>query len=162
MNLHRTPWTKGPASYNKSVYYQLIALWILCEAMLGGIIHAFPVIDGRRFFMDAHSRIQFRMEAGETEKAILSIGRYNFSKAAFEQAAEIIRQSINKNGGLVIDEIGPLELRKKGFHPVIRESLKNHTAKLLFVIRENLVGEVTELFELKEYEIITKENLDQL
>ena len=121
-----------------------------------------PVIDGRRFFMDAHSRIQFRMEAGETEKAILSIGRYNFSKAAFEQAAEIIRQSINKNGGLVIDEIGPLELRKKGFHPVIRESLKNHTAKLLFVIRENLVGEVTELFELKEYEIITKENLDQL
>ncbi len=59
-----------------------------------------PVIDGRRFFMDAHSRIQFRMEAGETEKAILSIGRYNFSKAAFEHAAEIIRQSINKNGWL--------------------------------------------------------------
>jgi len=121
-----------------------------------------PVIDGRRFFMDAHSRIQFRMEAGETEKAILSIGRYNFSKAAFEHAAEIIRQSINKNGGLVIDEIGPLELRKKGFHPVIKESLKNHRAKLLFVIRENLVGEVTELFELKQYEIVTKENLDQL
>jgi len=121
-----------------------------------------PVIDGRRFFMDAHSRIQFRMEAGETEKAILSIGRYNFSKAAFEHAAEIIRQSINKNGWLVIDEIGPLELRKKGFHPVIKESLKNHRAKLLFVIRENLVGEVTELFELKQYEIVTKENLDQL
>jgi len=121
-----------------------------------------PVMDGCRFFMDAHSRIQFRMEAGETEKAILSTGRYNFSKAAFEHAAEIIRQSINKNGWLVIDEIGPLELRKKGFHRVIKESLKNHRAKLLFVIRENLVGEVTELFELKQYEIITKENLDQL
>ncbi len=43
MNLQRTPWTKGPASYNKTVYYQLIALWILCEAMLGGIIHAFKI-----------------------------------------------------------------------------------------------------------------------
>ena len=28
---------------NKQVYYRLIALWVLCEAMLGGIIHGFKI-----------------------------------------------------------------------------------------------------------------------
>ena len=28
---------------NKSIYYRLIALWVLCEAMLGGIIHGFKI-----------------------------------------------------------------------------------------------------------------------
>ncbi len=28
------------ASSNQTVYYRLIALWVLCEAMLGGVIHA--------------------------------------------------------------------------------------------------------------------------
>src|SRR5436190_7547202 len=111
--------------------------------------------------MDAHSLIQFRMEAGETEKAILSIGRYNFSKATFEHAAEIIHQSINKNGWLVIDEIGPLELRKKRFHPVIRESLKNH-GKITFCDKRKSCRRSHGAFELKQYQIIAKENPDQL
>jgi hypothetical protein len=28
---------------NKGVYYRLIALWVLCEAMLGGVIHGFKI-----------------------------------------------------------------------------------------------------------------------
>lgn len=28
---------------NKQIYYRLIALWVLCEAMLGGIIHGFRI-----------------------------------------------------------------------------------------------------------------------
>jgi hypothetical protein len=31
------------ATINKQVYYRLVALWILCEAMLGGIIHALRI-----------------------------------------------------------------------------------------------------------------------
>ena len=30
-------------SSNSLVYYRLIALWVLCEAMLGGIIHGFRI-----------------------------------------------------------------------------------------------------------------------
>ena len=28
---------------NKQIYYRLIALWVLCEAMLGGIIHGLKI-----------------------------------------------------------------------------------------------------------------------
>jgi hypothetical protein len=31
------------AAFGKQTYYRLIALWVLCEAMLGGIIHAFKI-----------------------------------------------------------------------------------------------------------------------
>ncbi len=113
------------------------------------------------FFMDAHSKNQFKMEVDETEKEIISIGRFNFSKAAFEKAIEIIRRSINK-GLLVIDEIGPLELRKEGFYNVIKEALRNHHSQSLFVVREGLADKVTELFELKQFHIMTKEKLQQL
>src|SRR5438045_613816 len=34
---------KQPAIYDQQVYYRIIALWVLCEAMLGGIIHAFHI-----------------------------------------------------------------------------------------------------------------------
>jgi len=43
-----------------------------------------PVIDGKRFFMDAHTHDQFKMEADKTEKEALSVGRFNFSKDSFE------------------------------------------------------------------------------
>jgi hypothetical protein len=29
---------------DKLLYYRLVALWVLCEAMLGGIIHGFKII----------------------------------------------------------------------------------------------------------------------
>src|SRR5258706_9095264 len=31
------------AGSDKLIYYRLIALWVLCEAMLGGIIHGFKI-----------------------------------------------------------------------------------------------------------------------
>src|SRR5689334_277335 len=34
---------KKPAAYDQQVYYRIIALWVLSEALLGGIIHAFHI-----------------------------------------------------------------------------------------------------------------------
>src|SRR5258705_13134205 len=31
------------AIYDKQVYYRIITLWVLCEAMLGGVIHALKI-----------------------------------------------------------------------------------------------------------------------
>jgi len=31
------------SSQNREVYYRLIALWVLCEAMIGGVIHALKI-----------------------------------------------------------------------------------------------------------------------
>ena len=38
------PATLSVASgYGQHTYYRLVALWVLCEAMLGGIIHGFKI-----------------------------------------------------------------------------------------------------------------------
>jgi nucleoside-triphosphatase THEP1 len=121
-----------------------------------------PVIDGKRVFMDAHSKNQFEMEADGTDVEIISVGRFRFSKLAFEKAIQIINDSVNKKGWLVIDEIGPLELRKEGFYDVIKKSLEDHPNQLLFVVRENLVDKTIMFFELKQPEIINKEKLSLL
>jgi nucleoside-triphosphatase THEP1 len=120
-----------------------------------------PLINGRRYFMDVHFRNQFEMEADEAEQQVLSVGRFRFSKTGFDRAIQIINGSINK-GWLVIDEIGPLELNEQGFYEPVKGVLKNHSSPLLFVIREGLVEKVAEFFDLKEYEVISRENLDQL
>ena len=34
---------KRAAIYDQQVYYRIIALWVLCEVMLGGIIHVLHI-----------------------------------------------------------------------------------------------------------------------
>jgi len=120
-----------------------------------------PVVNGKRMFMDAHIGQLFDMEAGEEEKETVPVGRFNFSKANFEKASGIINEAMNKEGWLVIDEIGPLELRGEGFY----EALKNisQTRKdqpVLLVVREGMAEKVTAFFGLTGASIIR--SIDEL
>lgn len=111
-----------------------------------------PVIDGRRLFMDVHTRRQLPMEAAAGETDTLTVGRYLFSRQAFEEARQIIRGAIARPGWLVIDEVGPLELRGEGFAAVLREALERQPEEqtILLVVREGLVEQVREAFGLDE------------
>lgn len=115
-----------------------------------------PVVNGKRVFMDVHTREQFAMEALETEVDVVSVGRFVFSKASFERAQSIILSGIGKRGYLVIDEVGPLELRGEGFFAVVKEALKKQESEqvIILVVREGLVDRVREFFGLKEIVII--------
>jgi nucleoside-triphosphatase THEP1 len=136
-----------------------LARWSKDRSDVFGILT--PVIGGRRFFIDAHSRNQFEMEANESEYTFISIGRFKFSNKAFEKATQIISDSIGK-GWLVIDEIGPLELNKQGFYGVTKKALENHSSQLLLVVREELVEKVRGLFDLKQCNVISVEDLERL
>jgi len=120
-----------------------------------------PVIEGKRFFMDAHLRNRFEMEANEGDQEVISIGRFKFSTISFHKATQIINDSIGK-GWLVIDEIGPLELNKQGFYEVVKEALLKHFSPVVLVVRESLAAKVADLFELKNYEVISKDQLKTL
>lgn len=112
-----------------------------------------PVIAGKRVFLNVATKEQFAMEAtGEEE--VLTIGRFVFSKTAFEKAAQVIRDAVNKDGWLLIDEIGPLELRGEGFCDVFKEVLTKRKNKLLLLVREGLANEVIEKFSVIGSEII--------
>jgi nucleoside-triphosphatase THEP1 len=95
-----------------------------------------PVVNGKRMFMDAHTRQLFLMEARVGETETLEIGKYIFSKKNFEKARQIIYDAIHKEGWLVIDEIGPLELKGEGFSEVLKAVLSQRKGKIILVIRD--------------------------
>jgi nucleoside-triphosphatase THEP1 len=146
----------GPIQTGKTT---ALVKWSATRSDVFGILT--PVVNGKRIFMDAHTQDQFEMESNDVEQEVVSIGRFKFSREAFEKASQIIGRAINKSW-LVIDEIGPLELNKEGFYEILRKALENHTQQLLIVVRESLLPRVTEFFQVKSYDVISKEGLMQL
>jgi nucleoside-triphosphatase THEP1/ABC-type thiamin/hydroxymethylpyrimidine transport system permease subunit len=115
-----------------------------------------PVVNGARFFMNMHNRQLFAMGAKKEETEVLTVGRFVFSKTNFEKAIQIIRDSIHKEGWLVIDEIGPMELRGEGFSDVLKEVLANRKGNILLVIRDKdaIVEQVKEKFAMNDVLLI--------
>jgi nucleoside-triphosphatase THEP1 len=112
-----------------------------------------PVVGAKRVFMNAQTKEQFPMEATGEEKTLL-VGRFAFSKAGFDKAIQIIRNAINKEGWLVIDEIGPLELNGEGFCAILKEALALRQEKILLVVREGIAEKVREFFNIHDIEIL--------
>lgn len=83
---------------------------------------------------------------------VITVGRFVFSKKEFEKAIQVIRDAINKNGWLVIDEIGPMELRGEGFCDVLKEVLMLRKEKILLVVREGMAEQVKKYFNIDETE----------
>lgn len=130
--------------------------WAAKKKDVSGILT--PVVGGKRFFMDLQTGQQFPMEAEDGEETLL-IGRFVFSKAGFEKAIGIIRNAIHKKGWLVIDEIGPLELRGEGFAAVVKEVLAQRQDNIILVVREGLAEQVKEYFQLHNAKTITTSSL---
>lgn len=105
-----------------------------------------PLVNDKRIFMDANNKEQFAMEAAAGETNILEVGRFRFSKTGFDKAVQIIRDAIPKEGWLIIDEIGPLELRGEGFCEILKDVLTQRKEKILVVVREGLTDEVQQQF----------------
>ncbi|MEQ1675214.1 MAG: nucleoside-triphosphatase, partial [Chitinophagaceae bacterium] len=115
-----------------------------------------PEVKGKRVFMNVQSRQLFLMEAKEGETETLTVGRFIFSKNNFNKAVQVIREGIDKDGWLIIDEVGPLELRGEGFADVLKEVLARRQRQVLLVVREKdgMVEKVKEYFGLSNPEII--------
>lgn len=107
-----------------------------------------PVANEKRVFMNIASRHLFRMEAREEDESVWVVGKHIFSTEHFEKAITIIKEAVHKEGWLVIDEIGPLELRGNGFHDVLKEALEQRHDKILLVVREGLEEKVINHFQL--------------
>ena len=109
-----------------------------------------PLIDGKRFFMDAHTNEHFPMEIDNDSGLGLRVGKYLFDLDSFNKAKAIIRSALHhKYGWLIIDEIGPLELNKDGFYDVVTEIIISRPKlKMLFVIRDTILHKAIDFFKL--------------
>lgn len=119
-----------------------------------------PLVEGKRVFMNVQSRQLFLMEAKEDETETLTVGRFIFSQNNFSKAIQIIREGIDKKGWLIIDEVGPLELRGEGFSEVLKEVLAKRQQKVIVVVRDKdgMLGKVKEYFGIREAVIINDIN----
>jgi nucleoside-triphosphatase THEP1 len=122
--------------------------WSLRRNDVRGILT--PVEDGKRMFVNVATKEKFAMESDEGETEVLKVGRFIFSKEGFEKAVAVIREAKQLPGWLIIDEIGPMELRGEGFHDVLKEVLATSVEgrKIILVIRQGLEEKVISHFEI--------------
>jgi len=119
-----------------------------------------PVINGKRVFYTISSKEVFQMEATAAEVQ-LCVGKYIFSAAAFEKAANQLL-SASEEGDLdylIVDEIGPLEIKlHQGFYNVLQKIMQQDSFKtLILVVRPSLIKECHQLPGLQEALVLTKE-----
>src|SRR5690349_9933288 len=129
--------------------------WCSGRKEIGGIVS--PVVNEHRVFKDLRSGTIKNMEATADEEYI-AVGRYRFSKIAFEWANERILNAMMEGcAWIVIDEIGPLELRGEGFYNTLQHLLDSmdRNYRLLLVVRKSVLEEVISTFHLedKSYEV---------
>lgn len=71
-----------------------------------------------------------------------SYGRFRFPRTGLDFAETVLRNACGLSGGkpketIIVDEIGPLELKEKGFASVLRELLNEYSGTLILVTRES-------------------------
>jgi nucleoside-triphosphatase THEP1 len=119
-----------------------------------------PIVNEKRVLYHIASKTIKRFEVDESNEKTISIGNYIFLQESFDWANEkLIKGFSNKPDFLVIDELGKLELKGKGFYPSIKEILEikeNLTTQLILVIRDYLLDEVLHYYGIcdNEYEIL--------
>lgn len=86
-------------------------------------------------------------------KTDIKLGRFYFSLTGLEFGQNILF-NIKNEKIVIIDELGFLELNKKGFFKPIKYLLKNFTGKLVLVIRYFLIQDITRLFNIEQFLIL--------
>jgi nucleoside-triphosphatase THEP1 len=122
---------------------------------VGGVLS--PVIENKRHFMHVASERLWQMEASGDEKR-LDIGKFSFSQQAFDKAASILLEDLlaPQIQTLIIDEIGPLELKGLGFHDLLFTLIrqKKESQQLCIVVREGLHEAVMAHFGISDQQLV--------
>jgi len=132
------------------------------KSNVGGFIC--PDVNGQRmiYFLNERRVVPFQIVNNENE---VSIGKFTFDKNVFNKACDIlVDTSTLESDFVIVDEVGPLELKEQGYYRSLKILLENWTTKrdgtLILVVREHLVNEVISKFDLKNAAIIKKEDLN--
>lgn len=88
------------------------------------------------------------------ETPLYKQGSFLFFKGSFIFADSIIEEIISNNiNPVFIDEIGPLELRKEGYHKSLIKIL-NEERTIYVTLRNKLVYDIIDFYSIKDYSLI--------
>lgn len=141
---------------------KLLELLSLPNKKIGGFLS--PDIGNSRVLINPENAavVNFQVTDVNMESSIVQIGRFNFRKSAFDEAGLWTIGQINRGlPFVVIDEIGKLELKNKGFHSLIQQMIILHkeNQSFLFVVRDYLVEDVISHYQLQDVHML---NLNEL
>lgn len=128
--------------------------WEKRKSSVGGILS--PKRDGQRYFYSI-AKDEFRLLDDATGE--IGVGKHRFSAATFAWAIEEFNAQAEKEfEWLILDEVGPLELKQElGFHALFSTILNGEIAansKLIVVVRESALEEFIEKYKLASFEKI--------
>lgn len=134
----------------------LLKNWFEKKERISGFLS--PKVNGKRVFENLETGEQRLLEV---ENSALQIGKYSFDAKVFSWAeSEFANQLNSAKEWLIIDEIGPLEIRKnKGFHELILKMLNDEfstSPKIVFVVRDFMVEEFIEKYKFQNPKILSK------
>jgi nucleoside-triphosphatase THEP1 len=128
------------------------------ELRVGGIIaHGVDLLGQRFGFKIENISTGQKMLLSSIQKDELftiKVGRYYFSKEALQFGHDALSNDIDNLDVLVVDEIGHLELKGKGWFVDIEQAMMHDKLTLIIVIRETLLNDVLKLWQDKHFIII--------
>lgn len=122
-----------------------IEVWCRNRMDIGGFLS--PLHDGKRIFYFIAKKQFVEMElVSQASKEIWNIGRYSFSKSAFDEATKVLTDDWQEGKQIcVLDEYGPLEQEDKGLlpnlNPVILAAGNSVDQHLLVVVRKSILNQ---------------------
>jgi nucleoside-triphosphatase len=121
-----------------------------------------PDVHYGRILEDLKSGEFERFQIHDASEPVVAIGPYHFRAAAFDWAnARLLSAVRAKARVIVIDEIGPLELRGEGLRKGLDAVLARGEGVAVLVVRDSLIGQV-EALAGGEAEVATVETWPQL
>jgi nucleoside-triphosphatase THEP1 len=141
----------------KSGKTTMLEEWCKGRDNVDGILS--PVINDQRYLRHIHSGKTILLEAGEgtEDKNKIYIGNYIFDSKAFNWGNKILQKAFsNLPLWLIIDEIGPLELRGEGFEPLFTKILgefNQYPLHLMLVVRDTILNKFIEHYNLQNKKI---------
>ncbi|MDO5656240.1 MAG: NTP transferase domain-containing protein [Flavobacteriaceae bacterium] len=128
------------------------------QASVNGFLS--PEINGKRHFQHIQSNAFYPMEKPHGG---YEIGRYSFDKDVFDKVASEFQKMLNSEEKyLILDEIGPLEVRKnQGFHDLLLqiESGNFKPKIIILVLRNHLINEFLSKYKFEKIKIISTATL---
>ena len=105
-----------------------------------------PDVHYGRIFEDIRSGEFERFQTHDEGEPVVTIGPYRFRSAAFDWGNQRLEQAVAaKAPVIIIDEIGPLEMRGEGLRPGLERVLARGRGVAVLVVREQLVSQVEAL-----------------
>lgn len=141
----------GPTGTGKT---SSIQQWIATTDGVCGIVQ--PVTATGRQLMDIGSRETSALEPVHPNEVAVEVGRFRFRAATFEWANQRLHCAAQNGDAafVVIDEVGPLELRGAGMDDGVRAIIANSKAHIVLMVRDSLIDAVVERYGLYDATVV--------